>query len=128
MNKYLILLIALILYLALSWFIPAWIGLRDADLWILRAGLALIGIAAAGTIAWFLRKKEKSSASSGSKQDSTVLQEIDAAIRTAHTKLRSSNTVQKRRINELPIVLFVGESGSCKTSVVAHSGLDPELL
>jgi len=128
MNKYLILLVALILYLVLAWLIPAWIGLRDADLWILRAGLALIGIAAAGTIAWFLRKKEKSAASSGSKQDSTVLQEIDAAIRTAHSKLRSSNAVQKRRINELPIVLFVGENGSCKTSVVAHSGLDPELL
>jgi type VI secretion system protein ImpL len=127
MNKYLILLIALLLYLVLAWFAGSWIGLHGADLWILRIGLAIIGIAAAATVGWFFQKKDKMAAG---EQRSAGLPEkdIDAALRTAQAKLRSSSTVQKRRINELPIILLVGDTGSCKTSVVARSGLEPELL
>jgi type VI secretion system protein ImpL len=130
MNKYVILLIALLVYLVLAWFAGSWIGLQGSDLWILRVGLAVIGIAAAATIAWFCRKQDRQAAASAGEQQTAGLpeHEIDAAFRAAQSKLKSSTTVQNRRLAELPIVLVVGDVSSCKTSVVAHSGLEPELL
>ena len=49
-------------------------------------------------------------------------------MRTAQARLKASRAAQARRIADLPVVLVVGDSGSCKTSVIAHSGLEPELL
>src|SRR5438067_3645412 len=128
MTKYLIVAVALLVFLVLAWFTGSWIGLHGSDLWVLRIGLAVIGFAAAAVVVWWLRKKETSMPAAAGGQSRSVLQEIDAAIRTAEAKLKSSRTVQQRRIGELPVILIVGDTASCKTSVVAHSGLDPELL
>ena len=40
---------------------------------------------------------------------------------------KSAATAENRKVS-LPVIFIIGDQGSAKTSVVAHCGLDPELL
>jgi len=125
MKKLLIIVVlALVVYLVLAWFTPSWMALQGSDVWILRLGLSLIGVAAAAVIVWFLAKKT----GSATPPPNSGAQEIDAAVRTAQGRLKTSRGAHGGRIANLPVVLVVGDSGSCKTSVIAQSGLEPELV
>jgi type VI secretion system protein ImpL len=119
--------LALIVWLILSWFIPSWLNLQGNALWGLRIFLALIGVAAFITVVWWFRVQEKERAA-GAAQGSGGASEIDILIREAHSRLQASQLGRTARIGNLPAILVVGESGSAKTSVVLHSGLEPELL
>src|SRR5262249_17632481 len=53
MIVYLITAAALLVYLILVWFLGSALGLKSPDIWILRGGLALIGIAGAALFLWY---------------------------------------------------------------------------
>ena len=57
MNIYLATGAALLVYLVFVWFLGNLLHLHGSDLWILRIGLAVIGIVAAGVFLWFKRKE-----------------------------------------------------------------------
>jgi type VI secretion system protein ImpL len=100
--------------------------LQGHSLWILRAALALIGIAAFIIVIWWFRVKDKERAAmmpAGAGGD-----EIDILIREAEMRLQASQLGHNARIGSLPLYLIMGEPGSAKTSIVLHSGLEPELL
>ncbi|MGA9056922.1 MAG: ImcF-related family protein [Terriglobia bacterium] len=126
--KYWIAALALIVWLVLSWFIASWLHLQGNSLWILRIVLALIGIAAFITIVWWLRVRDKERAAEMAQGASGGTGEIEVLIREAESRLQGSQLGRNARIGNLPVFFVVGESGSAKTSVVLHSGLDPELL
>src|SRR2546427_9139480 len=44
-------------YLLLTWFLGSFLKLKSPDIWILRAGLALIGLAVAALFLWYRAKK-----------------------------------------------------------------------
>src|SRR5205823_1414751 len=53
--------------------------------------------------------------------------EIDVLLREADRKLKASRAASTT-IASMPVIFILGESGSAKTSVILHSGLEPELL
>jgi type VI secretion system protein ImpL len=131
MNVYLIVCSALALYLVLVYFLGSLLGLKGGDLWILRAGLALIGLVAAGAYLWYYLKNLAALAPSrdgGQAGPGEPSGEADLLAREAESRLASSELGRKATLSSLPVVLFLGKEGSAKTSLIVNSGLHPELL
>ena len=126
--KYAIAVLALIVWLVLSFFIASWLHLQGSSVWILRIVLALIGIAAFITVVWWFRMRDKERAAEMAQGAGGGATEIEVLIREAETRLQASQLGRKAKIGNLPLFFVVGESGSAKTSVILHSGLEPELL
>ena len=125
--KYLIAALVLIGWLVLAWFIPSWLHLQGSSVWILRSALAFIGIAAFALVVWWFSGQGQG-ARAGNACRRRGGDEIDLLIREAETRLQASKLGRSARLGNLPLFLVMGESGSAKTSVVLHSGLEPELL
>ncbi len=119
----------LLAYLVLAWFLGSWLPLHGSDLWILRGGLAFIGLVGAGTFLWFHRKSEAARAGGGGEPaDSSSPADIDLLVHEALGRLKSSTLGRGATLRNLPLVFLVGDSGSTKTTTILHSALDPELL
>jgi type VI secretion system protein ImpL len=54
--------------------------------------------------------------------------EISVLIRAAESKLSGAKLESGARVGNLPVLLLLGETGSTKTSVMLHSGVEAELL
>jgi type VI secretion system protein ImpL len=54
--------------------------------------------------------------------------EVNALIQEAEVKLAAAKQAGGGKAGSLPVYLLLGEAGSAKTSVMLHSGLEPELL
>ena len=126
--KYWLAALALLVWLVLSWFIPSWLHLQGSSVSILRIVLALIGVAAFITIVWWFRVQDKERAAGTAQGVGGRSAEIDILIREANSRLQASQLGRNATIGNLPALFVVGERGSAKTSVVQHSGLEPELL
>ena len=120
--------ILLILYLVFVWFLGSWLHLQSPDLWILRGGLALIGIIAAASFLWFYRKAQRSQGNEQEAARSGGTDDIGLLVHEALNALRKSTLGRGANLRNLPLLFFLGESGSAKTNIIVHSGLDPELL
>ncbi len=125
--KYWLAALGLIAWLVLSWFVPSWLHLQGNQLWILRIVLAVIGVAAFITIVWWFRAQDKERAAETA-QGASGVAEIDVLMREAESRLQASSLGRHARLGNLPALFLLGESGSAKTSVVQHSGLEAELL
>ena len=121
--KYWAVSIALIVWLVLAWQTGVWMSLQGKDLWILRAALILIGLAAFATAIWWFRGEDSQLA----EEATAGSDEIDILIRKAQARLRTTEG-GKTPLGNLPVVLVLGESGSAKTSIVLHGGTEPQLL
>lgn len=126
--KYWIAAISLLVWLILVWFIASWMHLEGSHLWIFRIVLSLIGVAAFVTVVWLIWAHEKERAAQMAAGGEAGLDEIDILIREAEARLQTSQLGRKAKIGNMPLFFVVGEPGSAKTSVVYHSGLEPELL
>ena len=119
----------LIVYLVLVWFLGSWLHLHDSDLWILRGGLWLIGLVAAGTFLWYYRSKKAAQAASGTEpEEQSGPADIDLLVHEAVRRLKGSTLGRGASLGTLPLVFLLGEPGSTKTTTILQSGLDPELL
>jgi type VI secretion system protein ImpL len=96
------------------------LGLEGRDLWILRTGFWALGAIAAFLVYYYLRSSRPQEAPAAD-------DEIDLSMQTARKRL-SSSLGSDARPEKLPLVLFMGPTGSTKTTAVVRSGLDPELL
>ena len=130
MNIYLATGAVLLVYLVLVWFLGNLLHLQGSGLWILRIGLAVIGIAAAGVFLWFKRKErlQGGGEAGGAEFAGPAHEEIDALIRDAEAKLAAARIAGGAKLGNLPAIFLIGEAGSTKTSTMMHSGLEPELI
>ncbi len=120
---------ALITYLLLTWFLGGMLGLKSPDIWILRGGLALIGVVGAAVFLWFWNKKQKEKkAAVDVAAPVGGGDELDTLLAEAASRLGSSRLVPGASFDALPVIFLVGPSGGTKTSTMVNSGLDPELL
>jgi type VI secretion system protein ImpL len=117
----------LIGWLVLAWFIGTWLHLQGSSLWILRIALAVIGLVAFVVVIWWFRLREKERAGMGASGGAGG-DEIDVLIREAETRLQASKLGRTASVGNLPLFLVLGETGAAKTTIVLHSGLEPELL
>ena len=121
--------IILLAYLVLVWFLGGWLHLHGSDIWILRGGLAFVGLIAAGSFLWFYRKSKADEAGTESElTQAPGTDDIDLVVREAVRRLRRSTLGRGANLGNLPLVFVLGDSGATKTTTVIHSALDPELL
>ncbi len=80
-------------------------------------------------ILYFIQKRKKRAAV-GTAEEPTAPggDEIDLLVREAENRLAAGKLEHGARIANLPVFVLIGDSGASKTSVVLHSGLEPELL
>src|SRR5436305_152625 len=115
--------VLLLIYLAFAWFAGTLIGASGSRLWVLRIGLSVIGIVAAGLFLWFDRKVKRDRLMSG--PNAQFFAELDALIAHADGRLQQKNG---GTLAGSPIVYVIGESNTAKTSVLQHCGLQPDLI
>ncbi len=125
--KYWIIAAALIVWLALGWMAGEWLNLQGNDLWILRAALALIGLAAFATAVWWFKGIDADRIRELAQEGSAGGDEIDILMGKAQVRLGALQPGQTD-LYEFPALLVLGEGGSAKTSVVLQCGLEPQLL
>ena len=126
---YLLTAAALVVYLLLTWFLGGALGLKTPDIWVLRGGLALIGLAAAAVFLWYwIRKRREKLAAGGTSGPAASGDELDLLLGEAEAKLGSSRLVPGASFGSLPVIFLAGPAGGTKTSAMVNSGLDPELL
>ena len=113
---------ALVLWLTLAWFLGTWLHLHGSNLWILRGGLALLGLAGFAGYLW-LGSRAGSGPVGGAQGG-----EVDLLLREADGRLQASSLGRTAKVAALPAIFLLGDSGTAKTSTVLHSGLEPELL
>ncbi|MBC7925465.1 MAG: hypothetical protein H7039_07390 [Bryobacteraceae bacterium] len=115
----------LLAFLAITWFVPTFMGIRGAERWILRGLLALIGVIGAAAIVWLTKKPGEQKAEPAAAEAGGESTEVEQLVQEASLKLAKAGL---GKIGTLPVVLFLGESGSAKTSILASAGLNTELL
>lgn len=131
--EYWALVAVLLVWLLIAWFLGVLLHLQGSDLWILRIGLAVIGIAAVAALWWWLRSRNRGQAGDGQAAAGVEgaaggTEEVSQLLREANKRLASSAATRGKKVASLPAILLVGESGSGKTSFMGGSGLDAELL
>jgi len=105
----------------LGWYIGIWLGLQGWKMWALRVALWLLGSLVVFLVYRLFPKKGKT-------QVAPDAPEVRGYLSTANRRLTTSGITGKDGIRSLPLVLFLGQSGSAKTSVVQHAGLEMDLL
>jgi type VI secretion system protein ImpL len=127
---------AMVVWLMLVWFAGSWLGLTSPNLWIFRGGLAVLSFAVFG---WFVywskaRQASRMAVDSSAASQSVVTSgkadrtDLDFLIRKAEQRLKSSERFRGATIANLPAFILLGEPGSGKTTTMAGSGLEPEIL
>jgi type VI secretion system protein ImpL len=109
----------LLLFVLIAWIAGALLGLEGRALWLLRGGLLLLGVlgaAVAARILWV----------TGPAPDEGP-DDVALALAAARERLARSSAPSSR-LGRLPLTLVVGPRGSTKTTLVARTGLEPELL
>ena len=127
MLVYLVTGAVLLVYLVLVWFLGTWMHPAGAGIWILRGGLWLIGLIAAGSFVWFYRQS-KAEESGDENAPAKGADDLDVLVHEAIRRLKSSTLGRGASLGNLPLVFLLGDSGSTKTTTIIHSALDPELL
>lgn len=115
--------VALILYLLVAWLVGSIMGLTGSRLWVLRAGLAVIGIVAAGTFVWFRRRLAQDALLRS--RNAAYFADIDRLLNEVEGKLTAAKAGE---LAAMPIVYVLGEANTAKTTIIQHGGLRPELL
>jgi type VI secretion system protein ImpL len=113
----------LLAFLASAWAAGVWLQLGGRDLWILRGGLALLGLLAAALLFLYLRGQTRTQPVRPGRDE-----EMEDALAAAQKRLAASRLGRPAKLGKLPVVLLIGPSGSSKTTVLVRSGLEPELL
>ena len=114
---------SLIAFVLLVWLVGGLLGLHGGAGWVFRGVLWLLGVLAAGVLAWYFLKRHAPAA-----PPSAVLGAIDLTIRAARDRLARARQAKGLSLSTVPIVLWLGPPASGKTTVVHRSGLDPDLL
>ncbi|MCU0226791.1 MAG: hypothetical protein MUF01_04060 [Bryobacterales bacterium] len=131
MLFYILVGVVTLVWLVLSWFLPVWFGLEGTGMWVLRIGLAVIGVLAALLVVLLRYKKQqeaKANQAAQVQQGGPGPNELIAVVQEAEKRLAASQSAKGQKMSELPLYFVMGEAGSTKTSLLVHSGLEPELL
>ena len=116
----------------IAWFAGLWLKLQGVNLWIFRIGVFLVLVLAIGAVLLWLHNRKAQASSTAPPSPGSGLTESDdivAALREAENRISTASRLPSgTRLSSLPIIFFVGDSGSGKTCVALQSGLEPELL
>jgi type VI secretion system protein ImpL len=128
-----------VIYMVSSYVIAGLTRLTGSDLWILRSGLASLGITSYAIFYWWLQKREAAkqqqaagAAAAGAGAPPAAgaagVEEVDLLIREAEARLAASKLAQEAKLSGLPVIVLLGDPGTTKTTAIVRSGMEPELL
>lgn len=127
MMVYLLTGLVLLVYLVIAFLTGSLLHLQGPNLWVLRGGLAVIGIAGAAVCVRLFsanaKKKERPVKSPAEPEN-----EIQLLVREAEAKIAAGRLSRSANLGNLPAIFLVGEGGSAKTTTIMQSGLEPELV
>ena len=111
-------------YLGGVWWLAKAMELQGRNVWILRVGLAVLGLmVAVVALLYMLRKPAPPPAPKDG-----VVDELQKSLVAAEKKLAAAKVAPAGALGKLPVVMMLGPAGSTKTSSIVRSGLDVELL
>lgn len=114
----LIAIIALVVWLVITWLVPTGL-LPSPTSYYLSGALWFLGLV--GFVGFLLLRQQPA----GSGDIAGEASGIDGVFAEAAKRLQHAGIKQ---IGALPAVFVLGDPGAAKTTIVAHSGLEPELL
>ncbi len=115
--------ILLVIWLVLGWFIGSWLGIKSPAIWYLRIGFWVLGIA--GFVGYLLLRPHAESAPLEGEAANTA-SEIDYNFLEASKRIKQATG--NKHLNSLPAIFLLGDPGSAKTTVIAQSGVEAEIL
>lgn len=127
MIIYLLAVLVILVAALMAFGIAALLHLQGAAYAIFVVVLLLIGIGAAVAIILMHRKSKREEAEQAGEGGGGEPGEIDLLLNDVNRKLRTSQQGAKT-LDELPLIYVLGQAGSAKTTMVAQSGLDAELV
>ena len=90
--------------------------------------VALVALAALVILRFYFKRKKQTPADAANSAPTPGGDEIGLLFQEADQKLSAATVARGARIGDVPVYVLLGDSGSTKTSVMMHSGLDAELL
>ena len=126
-----------VIYIMSGYVLTGLTKLTGSDLWLLRSGLASMGISAYALFYFFIQKRETkkreaaSSAAGGGQAPAAGaggVEEVDLLVKDAEAKLAASKLATVAKLSSLPVILLLGDPGATKTTSIVRSGTEPELL
>ncbi|MBL8217912.1 MAG: hypothetical protein JNL62_01715 [Bryobacterales bacterium] len=93
--------------------------------------LAALGITGSALWAYLAARKESGggeSAAASAPAAGAGGTEIDVLVREAESKLAASRATGGGSLSQLPVIFVLGDKGATKTTVIANSGMEQELL
>src|ERR1035441_8712563 len=130
-GYYLISAIFLVVFLGVSWVVTGLLHLSGATEMVVRTLLTGLVFAGFGLLYWHRSRRENQPATDAERAQEDVAaseREIGSFVRDAEIRLASSNLGKEAKLSQLPVFFLIGETGSAKTSVFVHSGVEPDLL
>ena len=113
-----------VVFAVVVWLLGGWLALRGGNLWLLRVGLWLLGLGAAGLLVWFFAGGE----AQGESGPPAGGAELDTTLAAAAARLAAAGGAAAPGLQGLSLIVVLGPPGSAKTSVIVHSGLGADLL
>jgi type VI secretion system protein ImpL len=113
----------LVIWLLLGWFLGSWMAIKSPAIWYLRAGLWVLGIA--GFVGYvILRPKDETAPLEGAAANASA--EIDYNFTEASKRIQAATG--NKQLNSLPAIFVLGDTGAAKSTIIAQSGIEPELI
>jgi type VI secretion system protein ImpL len=111
-----------IVWMAIGYMLPDWIGVTGKEAWFVRILFWLIGTGLAGFAIFYKLtqdKKRKALAQAGE-----LGAELEFVLAEADKKLQATGS----SLGAMPVVFVLGSRGAAKTTLITNSGLEPELM
>ena len=130
-GYYLISAVFLVVFLGVSWVVTGLLHLSGTTEMIVRTLLMGLVFAGFGALYWLRSRRQNQPATEAERAQEDVAaseREIGSFVRDAEIRLAASNLGKEAKLSQLPVFFLIGETGSAKTSVFVHSGVEPDLL
>jgi type VI secretion system protein ImpL len=114
------------LFVLLAWWVASLLGLQGTELWVVRIAISALGAIASLLVYLLLARRQRAAAAAAGGTPSR--DDIDLAVAAAEKRLASAGAAGKKSLRQMPVLLVLGPAGSAKTTVLHHSGLEPEHL
>ncbi len=128
---YIIAAVSMMIFIGISWFVTSLLHLSaTADMIVRMLAMGLIFAVFGLVYTWRQRRQARQSqaAAPGQAAATTADKEVEVYIRDAQTRLAQSALGKEAKLVQLPVFFLLGETGAAKTSVLVHSGVEPDLL
>src|SRR5579863_1786146 len=130
-GYYLLSALCVVLFVVVSWVVTGLFHLSGTVEMLVRMVLVAVIFSLVGLVYWLRQRKQRRQQTEAERAQAAAdadQREIESFVRDAEVRLAASSLGKDAKVGNLPIYFLVGETGAAKTSLMVHSGADPDLL